>query len=154
MPRPDELIVQFQKDDYIISTDKGRLDLAVIHDFLSHSYWAEDIPLAVVQRSIQNSLCFGIYHQGQQVGFARVISDYTTYAYLADVFVLEEHRGHGLGQWLIHSILNHPELQGLRRWALATRDAQGLYAKFGFKPVETPENEMLLRRPNPYKKAT
>lgn len=153
MPRPDELVVQFQKDTYTISTDKSRLDLAVIHDFLSHSYWAEDIPLPIVQRSIQNSLCFGIYHQGQQVGFARVISDYTTYAYLADVFVLEEHRGYGLGQWLIQSILNHPELQGLRRWALATRDAQGLYAKFGFKTVETPENEMLLRRPNPYKKA-
>jgi GNAT superfamily N-acetyltransferase len=150
--RPDELVVEFHTDDYTISTDKARLDLAVIHDFLSHSYWAEDVPLAIVQKSIQNSLCFGIYHQGRQVGFARAISDYTTYAYLADVFVLENHRGHGLGKWLIQSILSHPELQGLRRWALATRDAQGLYAQFGFKTVEKPENEMLLRPSKPYKK--
>jgi GNAT superfamily N-acetyltransferase len=150
--RADELVVEFHKGEYTISTDKARLELTVIHDFLSHSYWAEGIPLATVQKSIQNSLCFGIYHQERQVGFARAISDYTTYAYLADVFVLENHRGHGLGKWLIQSILSHPELQGLRRWALATRDAQGLYAQFGFKIVENPENEMLLRIPNPYKK--
>ena len=151
-PRADELVVEFHNGEYTISTDKARLDLTLIHDFLSHSYWAEGIPLALVQKSIQNSLCFGIYHQEGQVGFARAISDYTTYAYLADVFVLESHRGHGLGKWLIQSILNHPELQELRRWALATRDAQGLYAQFGFKTVENPENEMLLRFPNPYKK--
>jgi GNAT superfamily N-acetyltransferase len=150
--RPDERVVEFHEDGYTISTDKARLELAVIHNFLSHSYWAENIPLAIVRKSIQNSLCFGVYHQAEQVGFARVISDYTTYAYLADVFVLENHRGHGLGKWLIQSILSHPELQGLRRWALATRDAQGLYAQFGFKTVENPENEMLRRIPNPYKK--
>jgi GNAT superfamily N-acetyltransferase len=151
--RPDELVVEYHKDDYTISTDKARLDLEVIHGFLTHSYWAEGIPKSIIQKSIENSLCFGIYYQNHQIGFARVISDYATYAYLADVFVLETHQGLGLGKWLMHSILSHPELQELRRFALATRDAHGLYAKFGFKPLEKPEYDMLLRYPNRYKKA-
>lgn len=153
MVRPDEQVVEFQRNGYTISTDKSRLDLGVIHGFLSHSYWAEGIPLTIVRKSIDNSLCFGIYRREEQVGFARVISDFATYAYLADVFVLETYQGQGLGKWLVQSILSHPELQGLRRWSLATRDAHGLYAQFGFKPLEKPENEMLLRYPNRYKRA-
>ena len=126
--------------DYIISTDKSQLDIALIHRFLSQeSYWAQNIPLDVVERSIANSLCFGVYHGTNQVGFARVITDQATFAYLADVFVLPEHQGKGLSKQLMATISNWPTLQGLRRWVLATRDAHTLYEQFGFTALGNPE---------------
>jgi GNAT superfamily N-acetyltransferase len=113
-----------------------------VHAFLSRAFWAQEIPREIVARSIEGSLCFGIYKGKQQVGFARVISDFATYAYLADVYVLEAFRGQGLSKWLMECIMRHPDLQGLRRWALATRDAHGLYSKFGFGPPAYPESLM------------
>ena len=133
---------------YNISTDPSRFDIALIHRWLSEqSYWARGIPRDVVERSIEGSLSFGIYHQTQgQVGFARVITDRATFAYLADVFVLEAHRGKGLSKRLMQAIVDHPDLQGLRRWMLGTRDAHGLYAQFGFGPVVA---ERLMERMDP-----
>jgi len=144
--------MEWQKDDYILSTDKSRIDINVVHDFLSQSYWAEGIPSETVKRSIENSLCFAIYHQEMLVGFARAISDFATFAYLADVFVLTEHRGKGLSKWLIQIIVNHPQLQGLRRFTLATKDAHGLYAQFGFTLFDKPERWMHKHDPDVYKK--
>jgi GNAT superfamily N-acetyltransferase len=139
---------EWQKGEYLISTDKLRLNLEVIHDFLSNkSYWAQGRSFEVIKRGIENSLNFGIYQKGQQVGFARVVTDYATFAWLADVFVLEEHRGQGLGKWLIEVILSHPRLQGFRRWALATKDAHELYRNFGFDELNRPERWM--ERPDP-----
>jgi len=130
----------WQRGDYVISTDPARLDIAMIHKYLSGSaYWAMGRPLEVVRRSIQNSLPFGVYCGPVQIGFARVITDYATFAWLADVFVLPEFRGHGLGKWLIGVIVAHPRLPGLRRWVLATQDAHGLYAQYGFTPLHIPE---------------
>jgi GNAT superfamily N-acetyltransferase len=124
---------------YTISTDKARLDLGVIHQFLSQeSYWAKNIPLELVQKAIDNSLCFGVYDNSQQVGFARVVTDYATIAYLSDVFILPSHRGRGLSKKLVQCIQEHPDLQGLRRWILITRDAQDLYAQFGYVNPEDP----------------
>jgi len=123
----------------VLSTDRERLDLDVIHGFLTACYWAKGIPRETVARSIENSLCFGIYSGNQQAGFARVISDFATYAYIADVFVVDAFRGRGLGKWLMECITRHPQLQGLRRWSLATRDAHGLYAKSGFTAPKWPE---------------
>jgi GNAT superfamily N-acetyltransferase len=121
-----------RQDDYLISTDKTRLDLCFIHDYLSRiSYWAEGRPLDVVQRSLENSLCFGLHEGKQQVGFARVVTDYATFAWLCDVFVLESHRGRGLGKWLIRTVVAHPELQKLDIFVLATRDAHELYRHHG-----------------------
>jgi N-acetylglutamate synthase-like GNAT family acetyltransferase len=128
-------MVVMETGRFLISTDKSKLDLSVIHEFLSHSYWAAGIPRETVARSIENSLCFGVYDHARQIGFARVVSDFATYAYVADVFILEPYRDRGLGKELMASIMTHPRLQGLRRWSLGTRDAQGLYAQFGFKPV-------------------
>ena len=126
--------------DYTISTDKSQLDVALIHRFISQeSYWAQNIPLDVVQRSIDNSLCFGVYHGDRQVGFARVITDQATFAYLADVFILPEHRGKGLSKQLMATISNWPTLQNLRRWVLATQDAHALYQQFGFTALDKPE---------------
>ncbi len=142
--------MESQRDDYTISTDPGRLDLDVIHGYLSRSYWAEGIPRDLIARSIANSLCFGIYHGAKQVGFARVISDKATFGYLADVFVLEEYQGRGLSKWLMEVILGHPELQGFRRWLLATRTAHGLYQKFGFDRLTHPENMMEIVRAGMY----
>jgi N-acetylglutamate synthase-like GNAT family acetyltransferase len=128
-------MVVMETGRFLISTDKSKLDLEVIHEFLSHSYWAAGIPRETVARSIENSLCFGVYDHANQIGFARVVTDFATYAYVADVFILEPYRARGLGKELMASIMTHPRLQGLRRWSLGTRDAQGLYAQFGFKPV-------------------
>lgn len=133
-----------------VDTDPARLDLAVVHGFLAESYWAKGIPLETVRRSIRNSLCFGLYEAGHQIGFARVVSDRATFAYLADVFVLESHRGRGLGKLLMDAVVAHPDLQGLRRWMLATRDAHGLYAQFGFTPLLSPERFMQLHDPDVY----
>lgn len=127
---------------FTVSTEADRLDLDVVHGYLRRSYWAEGIPRAVVVRSIAGSLCFGLYDGPSQVGFARAITDRATFAYLADVFVLESHRGQGLGVWLTDCVMEHPDLQGLRRWTLATRDAHGLYRRFGFTALAAPERYM------------
>lgn len=140
--RPWEPVIELCKDHFLLSTDPERLDLALIHGFLAESYWAKGIPREMVARSIANSLCFGIYSDGQQVAFARVISDFATYAYVADVFVLVPFRGRGLGKWMMESILQHPGLQRLRRWSLVTQDAHGLYAQFGFTALPRPERYM------------
>src|SRR5258706_12024753 len=128
---------------FLISTDKSMLDLDVIHGFLAESYWARGIEHDTVARAIENSLCFGVYLETRQVGFARVISDLATFAYIADVFILEPYRGQGLAKELMASIMAHPDLQGLRRWSLGTRDAQGLYQQFGFQPVENKSRVMM-----------
>ncbi|HEY1434085.1 MAG TPA: GNAT family N-acetyltransferase [Thermoanaerobaculia bacterium] len=128
--------MEWTRGAFSISTDPERLDRERIHRFLSTSYWAADIPRAIVDRSIENSMPFGLYEGAVQVGFARVITDRATFGYLADVFVLESHRGQGLALWLMQTILAHPELEGLRRWALFTRDAHPLYRKVGFKDIE------------------
>jgi GNAT superfamily N-acetyltransferase len=132
------LAMEWRREAYTISTDKARLDRAAIHAFLQDSYWAAGIPREVVDKSIRNSLCFGIYEREAQVGFARVVTDFSTFAYLADVFVLPSHRGRGLAVWLMEVIRAHPELQGLRRWVLATRDAHALYRKTGFQALDDP----------------
>lgn len=142
------MVESWERGDYLISTDRSRLDIDLIHDFLSKAtYWAVGRQREVVQRSIENSLSFGIYKGNSQVGFARVVTDYATFAWVADVFVLPEHRGRGLSKWLMEVILSHPELQGFRRWVLATKDAHSLYARFGFIPLHRPERWM--ERPDP-----
>ncbi len=133
---------EHRRGDFLISTDKSRLDIDAVHAFLTRAFWCLEIPRETVARSIEGSLCFGIYRGNQQVSFARVISDFATYAYLADVYVLEEFRGQGLSKWLMECIMGHPDLQGLRRWTLATRDAHGLYSKFGFGPPPYPQSLM------------
>lgn len=140
------------KDNFSISTDKLKLDISVIHNFLSRSYWAENIPVEKVQKSINGSMCFGVYDNGKQVGFARMVTDTATFAYLADVFIIEEYRGQGLSKWLMEFILSHPDMQGLRRILLATRDAHGLYEQFGFTAINNPERFM-IHNPDIYKKA-
>jgi N-acetylglutamate synthase-like GNAT family acetyltransferase len=136
---------------YFISSDPSLLDLEVIHGFIAQSYWARDIPRALVERTLSNSLCWGVYREAAQVGFARVITDRTTFAYLCDVFILPEHRGKGLSKALVAEIKAHPDLQGLRRWMLVTADAQGLYEQFGFKAVAEPGRHMEIHRPGMYK---
>lgn len=145
-----EQVLEYRRGDFLISTDRSRLDLDVVHGFLTECYWARGIAKEVVARSIQHSLCFGMYHAEKQAGFARVISDYATYAYLGDLFVLEPYRGHNLGKWMMQCIMAHPWLQGLRRWSLLTRDTHGLYAQFGFTPLKTPERYMEIHNPGVY----
>ena len=137
---------------FTISTDRARLDRDAIHRFLAGSYWAREIPRATVDRAIEEALCFGVYEDatGALVGFARVVTDRSTFAYLADVFVVESHRGLGLATWLMEVIRAHPDLQGLRRWMLATRDAHGLYRKVGFREVAHPERLMEIVVEDPY----
>lgn len=135
---------------YEISTDKRRLDVGLIHDFLRSSYWARNIPRSVVEKFIQHSLCFGAYGDGGQVGFGRVITDFATFAYIADVFVVPEHRGHGVAKLIVRAMLEHPELQGLRRILLSTQDAHGLYAKLGFETLANAENYMTIHHPDVY----
>lgn len=133
---------EWRKGTYHISDAQDLLSLDVIHKFLAQSYWAEGIPKEHLKRAIANSLCSGVYEGARQVGFARVISDYATFAYLADVFVLEEHRGKGLSKRLMEMIMSHPRLQGLRRWHLVTRDAHGLYQQYGFSALIDPARHM------------
>jgi GNAT superfamily N-acetyltransferase len=135
---------------YEISTDPARLDVDAIHAFLTQSYWSPGIPRATVARAIASSLCFGVFCRGQQVGFARMVTDKTTFAYLCDVYVLEAHRGRGVSKQLMDYIMKHPDLQGLRRMMLATRDAHGLYAQFGFTPLSAPDRIMEVLKPNIY----
>ena len=141
------------KENFSISTDKAKLDISVIHNFLSRSYWSENIPVAIVQKSIEGSMCFGVYDNDKQVGFARMVTDAATFAYLADVFIIEEYRGRGLSKWLMEFILSHPDLQGLRRILLATRDAHSLYKQFGFTAINNPDRFMHIHNPDIYKKA-
>ncbi len=150
---PCEEIVELRRGNYVICTDRARLNVDLVHDFLTNCYWAKGIPREVVVRSIENALCFGIYDgSGAQVGFARVVSDFATVAYLGDVFLLESHRGRGLGKWMMECIMQHPALRGLRRWILLTRDAHGLYGQYGFTPLKAPERYMELHRPDVYEK--
>jgi len=143
--------VHRERDEFLISTDAARLDIDAIHAYLSSSYWATGIPRAVVERAVAGSLCFGLFHGPRQIGFARVISDRATFAYLADVYVLDAYRGHGLGAWLIETVIAHPDLQGLRRFVLVTRDAHGLYEKFGFTSLAKPGNYMEKHWPDVYR---
>ncbi len=139
--------MDYYKDNYSISSVKEKLDILFIHQFLTQSYWAENIPMEIVQKSIDGAMCFGVYEGERQIGFARVITDKATFGYLADVFIDENYRGRGLSKWLMQTIMDHPELQGFRSWQLATRDAHGLYAQFGFKQLENPER--IMRRTVP-----
>ena len=181
-----EMVHEYRRGEFVISTDRSRIDLDVVHKFLTNCYWAKGIPREVMARSIENSLCFGVYRgvdtkfprlaeearrgaptpgadtkspllpkpgrsgAPAQVGFARVISDFATIAYLGDVFILEAYRGRGLSKWLMQCIMQHPAVQGLRRWILLTRDAHGLYSQFGFTPVKSPERYMELHSPSVY----
>lgn len=141
---------EWVRDDFVISTDRARLDIDVVHNYLSSSYWAKGMPREILERGIENSLTFGVYHREAQVGFARVITDLATYAYLSDVFILEGYRRRGLSKWLMECVLAHPELQGLRRFALFTRDAQGLYERYGFAPSRSSSTYLERWTPNVY----
>jgi ribosomal protein S18 acetylase RimI-like enzyme len=143
-----------ERGSFSISTDAGLVDVRAVHAYLSRSYWAEGIPLETVARSIEASLCFSLFDNGRQIGFARVITDKATFAYLCDVYVLEEYQGRGLGSWLMETVCAHPDLQGLRRFSLVTRDAHGLYEKFGFTIIENPDRHMAKVRQDAYKKAS
>lgn len=125
-------VLEVERESYTISTDPSRLDFGVIHRFLRGSYWSPGIPREVVERAAANSLCFGVYRDSEQVGYCRIISDYATFAYLADVFILSEHRGQGLSKWMLATVKSHPSLHAVRHWVLFTADAHGLYAQFGF----------------------
>ena len=144
--------MEWKRGEFTISTDRALLDREAIHAFLAASYWARGIPRETLDRAIENALCFGIYEGDRQVGFARVVSDFATFAYLADVFVLDSHRGRGLSKWLMEVIMSHPDLQGLRRFSLVTRDAHGLYRRFGFETLATAERHMEIARPGLYQK--
>lgn len=146
-------IVEVYFDEFLITTDKEKMDVEAIHDFLSkYSGWSDDIPIETVKKSIDNSLNFGVFYQNKQIGFARVISDFSTIAYLGDVYILDEFRGKNLSKKLMDVIISHPELQGLRRWILLTSTADWLYEKYGFVKIPNPEIYMELFNPNVYKK--
>ncbi len=145
------MFIEVSRDpEFVISTDPDRLDIDAIHAYLSHSYWAAGIPKDVVERSIRGSLCFGLFAGKAQIGFARVVTDRATFGYLADVYVLEAYRGQGLAKWLMSVIMAHPDLQGLRRFALVTRDAHGLYEQYGFQPLASARRHMEIVRPDLY----
>jgi len=137
--------------EIVVTTDRSRFDLEVIHGYLTRSYWAKGIPRATVARAMDRSLCFGAFEGDRQVGFARVISDLTTFAYVSDVFVVESHQGRGVGKRLMAAIMAHPELQELRRWTLFTRDAHGLYRQYGFREPRYPERLMEVFNDDPYR---
>jgi len=143
--------MDFVKDRFYISTEKEKMDIEVIHSFLTRSYWAEGISKEIIRRSIEGALCFGVFENDKQVGFARMITDKATFAYLADVFIIDEYRGLGLSKWLMELIMSHPDLQGLRRMMLATRDAHELYKKFGFTPLNNVDRWMHIHHPDVYK---
>jgi len=141
---------EFRRGVYLITMDKARLDVGAIHAFLTRSYWSPGVPLGIVATAIEHSLCFGLFCEERQVGFARVVTDQATFAYLADVYVLETHRGRGLSKWLLEVVRSRAELQNLRRFMLATRDAHELYRQFGFKEVALPARLMEILNPDPY----
>ncbi len=136
-------------DNFLISTDPTLLDVDAICDFLTRAYWAQGRPRERTERAIKNSLVFGVYEGSRQIGVARVISDYSIFAYLCDVFIHEDYRGHGLGKWLMQTIFSHPDLKDIRRWVLVTNDAHGLYKQYGFTSIEDPEHWMQMFRPFP-----
>ncbi|HEX7390710.1 MAG TPA: GNAT family N-acetyltransferase [Acidiphilium sp.] len=139
---------------YALSTDKQHLDVDMIHHFLSEeSYWSRGVPRDVVERAVRHSMCFGVYHEGKQVGFGRVVTDHASFALLADLFVIEGHRGRGISKWMLRCIIDHEALQGLRRWLLLTSDAHELYARFGFTPLGSPSRFMEVLRANIYASA-
>jgi N-acetylglutamate synthase-like GNAT family acetyltransferase len=142
--------MQWKNDNYLISTDKMLLDFELIYQFISTSYGAKGIPRDTMKKALDGSLCFGLYDDGKQIGLSRMITDNATFAYLADVFVLEQHRGKGLSKWMMECIFAHPSLQGLRRVMLATADAHGLYEKFGFTAINMPEPLMQIHQPDIY----
>jgi N-acetylglutamate synthase-like GNAT family acetyltransferase len=142
--------MRVRKGNFIISTNKKLLNLKLIHGFLKNSYWAKNIPFEVVEKAVKNSLCFGLYERKEQIGFARVLTDFARFANIHDVFILDKFRGRGLGYWLIETILKHPELQNMKKWYLATRDAHEFYKKFGFKPIAHPEKSMEILNMNIY----
>jgi GNAT superfamily N-acetyltransferase len=142
---------EIQETNLLISDDPALLDRALVHHFLSeHSYWARGVPREMVDRSLEHSLCFGVYRDGQQIGFARAVTDFATFAWLADVFIVEDNRAKGIGKKLVAAVLGHPRLQGMRRFLLGTRDAHGLYARFGFQPLAHPERFMEICPGNSY----
>lgn len=143
-------MADYTNGQYWITTDPQKLDLDAIHAFLSRSFWAEGIPKNIMAKAIANSLCFGLFDGGDQVGLARVVTDRATFAYLCDVYVLETHRGRGLGKWLIETVVAHPDLQGLRRFQLVTRDAHGLYSRHGFETPGNPDRHMEIFKPGMY----
>jgi GNAT superfamily N-acetyltransferase len=140
------------KGEYIITTDKSKMDIPVIHSYLTRSYWSEGIPVETVAKAIDGSICFGLFHGDRQIGVTRVITDKATFAYLCDVFIDESYRGKGLGKWMIEVILEQEYLQGLRRITLTTRDAHGLYSQYGFAPLPIPERWMMIQDSEIYKK--
>jgi GNAT superfamily N-acetyltransferase len=143
--------MKWQRENFVISTDKARLQPEAIQKFLAEeSYWAKSRTYEQTLRAIENSICFGLYLDDRQIGFARVVSDQATFAYIGDVYILDEFRGQGLSKWLMETIISHPDLQGLRRWLLATRDAHGLYAQYDFRPLQVPERWMERTAPNAY----
>jgi GNAT superfamily N-acetyltransferase len=144
--------LNWRQGDYTVSTDPARLDFDALHAYLAQSYWSPGVPRAVIERAAANSLCFGLFHHTEQVGYARVVSDRATFAYLCDVYVLEAHRGKGLSKWLMQLVSAHPDLQGLRRFMLATKDAHGLYAQFGFTPLANPARMMEIHQPDIYQR--
>jgi GNAT superfamily N-acetyltransferase len=150
----DDLPMEVRRGEYSISTDRKKLDVAAIHTYLTTSYWSPGIPLATVEKAVRGSICFGLYHGAAQIGLARVVTDCATYAYLCDVYILEQHRGQDLGKWLMETVVSHPELQGLRRFTLATRDAHGLYAQYGFQPLAEPARHMEINVPNIYRRGS
>lgn len=145
--------MEWTKDDFTITTNKEKIDINYIHEFLTNSYWAAGIPMETIERSIEGSICFSVFYLNQQVGFARVITDKATFAYLTDVFIDEKFRGKGLSKWMMEAIVNFGPLQGLRRFILATRDAHGLYIQFGFQPLNNVDSWMQIHNPDVYKKA-
>jgi len=142
-------IIEFHKDNFTISTDPSRLDRDTIADMLTRAYWASGRPRERTERALDNSLVFGIYDGKKQIGLARIVSDYAIFAYLCDVFIHEDYRTHGLGKWLMETIMSHPDLQGLRRWVLATKDAHGLYKQYGWNPLNNPDGWMEILNPYP-----
>ena len=144
-------MIDRHRDGFTVSTDPARLDVDAIHAFLATAYWCEGIPRETVAKALASSLCFGLYQAERQIGLARVISDFTTFAYLCDVYVLPEFRGRGLGRWLMEHVMAHPDLQGLRRFSLVTRDAHELYRPFGFTEIQNPGRYMEIVRPGIYK---
>jgi GNAT superfamily N-acetyltransferase len=140
---------EVKQGEFVISADPTRLDFDEIYSFLSNTYWARERPRRVMKAALKHSCCFGMYHGCHQIGFARAVTDYATYGYLADVYVLEPYRGRGLGHWLVKTVLEHPELKHLRRWGLVTRDSQSLYRDCGFTALEHPEHHMQKLQPYP-----
>lgn len=146
-------ILEVSRNGFVISTDKSRLDIAAMHDFLSkEAYWSLNVPIAIIAKTVENALNFGLYEGEKQIGYAKIISDYATIAYLGDVYVLPEYRGRGLSKWLMETVHSHPQLQGLRRWILLTGDAHGLYRQFGWTDIAAPEKWMERHDKNVYGK--